>query len=575
MTAGRTEPLTKQVALTSTETHLGDLFGESTGKVRLTIPSNATSSVWLGKNGVATSGDDGGGVYLAGTQTQLPTTSLLGWYAITDGASVTVTIEMATGGVDAPDWIAAGATGASNGGGGGGGEVTQGAGSAANPWTMQGVNAGVGERLATQADQTNGDQKTRITDGTNDAVVMNSAPVGTEYGIGTRAIGNTATTNAASSQADGHSASIGATTDLDSANTLIGRIKQLLTRIPVALGAGGGLKVDGSGTPLPVNGTVTANAGTGNFATTNAVSSQADGHSASIGATTDASSASTVIGQLKKIVSLLPSALVSNRLDNNIGSWFGATTPTVGQKTMAASIPVVVASDQTLDTELPPAVTLSNSIANPTAPMVGSATMVYDGFSTGNWHRLYGNQYGVAVQGYSSQDSTFISGRPVVAAGTDGGNVRTFRTDTTGRLSIIGNRVSRTAHLASAVLPAAGAFTSQTPYTVPEGVTQITAYITYTRGDTGGTVLLRPQWANGTETAREAVTVSTSASSENQRDTLGFREYVSPSVSGAIVFRIVFDVPAGATTFVLFAAELGATATPGTCAITLTAKYGP
>src|SRR5689334_16925532 len=40
------------------------------------------------------------------------------------------------------------------------------------------------------------------------------------------------------------------------------RLTSLITLLPAALGAGGGLKVDGSGTPLPVSGTVTANAGT-------------------------------------------------------------------------------------------------------------------------------------------------------------------------------------------------------------------------------------------------------------------------------------------------------------------------
>lgn len=42
------------------------------------------------------------------------------------------------------------------------------------------------------------------------------------------------------------------------------RLSSLIVLLPTALGAGGGLKVDGSGTALPVSGTVTANAGTGN-----------------------------------------------------------------------------------------------------------------------------------------------------------------------------------------------------------------------------------------------------------------------------------------------------------------------
>ena len=41
-----------------------------------------------------------------------------------------------------------------------------------------------------------------------------------------------------------------------------------------------------------------------------------------------------------------PSALVGGRLDANAGAWLGSTAPTVGQKAMASSLPVTVASDQ-------------------------------------------------------------------------------------------------------------------------------------------------------------------------------------------------------------------------------------
>lgn len=63
-------------------------------------------------------------------------------------------------------------------------------------------------------------------------------------------------------------------------------------------------------------------------ATSNAATSQADGHSASIGATTDASTANTVIGRLKALIALLPASL--------------------GQKTMANSLAVAIASDQSV-----------------------------------------------------------------------------------------------------------------------------------------------------------------------------------------------------------------------------------
>lgn len=71
-----------------------------------------------------------------------------------------------------------------------------------------------------------------------------------------------ATSHAAASQADGHSATIGATTDADTASTVIGRLKKLVALLPTALGGQGGLKIEGvaSGTAVPVS-----NAGT--FAT--------------------------------------------------------------------------------------------------------------------------------------------------------------------------------------------------------------------------------------------------------------------------------------------------------------------
>lgn len=118
-------------------------------------------------------------------------------------------------------------------------------------------------------------------------------------------------------------------------------------------------------------------------ATKVAAGDQVDGHSVSIGTTSDADTANTVIGRLKQIISRLPSALVGGRLDINLGSWMGSTAPTVGQKTMAASLPFVVASDQIVPvssgateeatfTVVAPAVVLGNgksllSLYNPSA----------------------------------------------------------------------------------------------------------------------------------------------------------------------------------------------------------------
>lgn len=77
-------------------------------------------------------------------------------------------------------------------------------------------------------------------------------------------------------------------------------------------------------TPVPVSGTVTANAGTGPWPVTD------NG------------------GSLTVDTPQLPAALVGGRLDENIGAWMGSTAPTVGQKTMANGLPVSIASDQSV-----------------------------------------------------------------------------------------------------------------------------------------------------------------------------------------------------------------------------------
>lgn len=71
---------------------------------------------------------------------------------------------------------------------------------------------------------------------------------------------------------------------------------------------------------------------------TMAAAAQADGHSATLGATADADTALTVIGRLKKLVALiaggLPAALVGGRLDVNVGN---APTVTANLGTIGAA----------------------------------------------------------------------------------------------------------------------------------------------------------------------------------------------------------------------------------------------
>ncbi len=330
---------------------------------------------------------------------------------------------------------------------------------------------------------------------------VTSTPSGTQTVAGTVAVssvaGAVATTSANASQADGHSADIGALADTSSANTLIGLLKAVKAAVqgtlavsgtfwqatqpisaaslplptgaaldtsvngilvaqasttagesgpmcqgatttaaptyvtgktnPFSLTTAGALRVDGSGAtqpvsaallPLPagaatsalqggglpaalVGGRLDVNVGAGTITVTpsgtqavsSASSSFVDGHDVTLGTTSDASTATTVIGRLQKLVALLgggfPSALVGGRLDQNVGAWLGSTAPTVGAKATASSIPVAIATDQ---------------VAFPV------------------------NAYGGAAVGASP------SGNPIVVAGSDGSVVRNIATDNFGRI---------------------------------------------------------------------------------------------------------------------------------------------
>lgn len=89
----------------------------------------------------------------------------------------------------------------------------------------------------------------------------------------------------------------------------------------------------------------------------------------------------------------------------------GGSVEAIGQKAMAASIPVVLASDQSalaIDTELPAAAALTDNFANPTAPGVGAFGMLWDGAT---WDRQPGTSTdGTLVNLGSNNDVTVTSG---------------------------------------------------------------------------------------------------------------------------------------------------------------------
>lgn len=117
-------------------------------------------------------------------------------------------------------------------------------------------------------------------------------------------------------------------------------------------------------TPVPISGTVTANAGSGPWPVTD------NGGSLTV----DAPVGTPVFTRLSDGAAAyntntgaqLPSALVGGRLDVNTGAWLGSTAPTVGSKTSANSVPVVIASDQGT---VPVDVTPSSPAANDYLPV--------------------------------------------------------------------------------------------------------------------------------------------------------------------------------------------------------------
>lgn len=135
---------------------------------------------------------------------------------------------------------------------------------------------------------------------------------------------------------------------------------------------------DAAGTPMPISGTVTANNASVD-ATGGAVPSEATylgGNNAGnlIGLVADSSGRLTMVGAGTAGtpaggVSSVQGVSGGTLLGTNVAQWIGSVAPTVGQKAMAASLPVAVASDQstlTIDVE---------SWLGSTAPTVGQKAM--------------------------------------------------------------------------------------------------------------------------------------------------------------------------------------------------------
>jgi len=144
---------------------------------------------------------------------------------------------------------------------------------------------------------------------------------------------------------------------------------------------------------------------------------------------------------LSNIDGKLPATLVGGRLDTNTGAWLGSTAPTVGQKAMASSIPIVIASDQS-------AVPVSQN----GTWTVQQGTPPWSVSQSGTWTVQQGTPpWSVVGPGASG---AALSGNPVRIAFSDGTNTRDALSDTSGRLQVVGAAASGAAAAGNPVLAA-------------------------------------------------------------------------------------------------------------------------
>lgn len=134
----------------------------------------------------------------------------------------------------------------------------------------------------------------------------------------------------------------------------------------------------------------------------------------------------------------LPASLVGGRLDTNIGSWLGSTTPTVGQKTMAASLPVTFASDQST-------LTIAGTVAvtQSTSPWVDNISQ-WGGAATSLGQKVSASSVPVVLASDQSTLNTNASqsGNWSVRLQDGSGNLITSQTNSAQRALDIGINVS-------------------------------------------------------------------------------------------------------------------------------------
>jgi hypothetical protein len=144
-----------------------------------------------------------------------------------------------------------------------------------------------------------------------------------------------------------------------------------------------------------------------------------------------------------------------------------------------------------------------------------------------------------------------------------------------------GYTFGRFSHRDSAALPGAGAYTTaQAWHTLEDqSVTEVTFYLTYTRGAAGGYPQFRVELGNGTESGVEQViaespTIVGAVATRSIYDETLDVQALHPSDANAVTRPVTLQIPRGTKKIRLLAAEVGVVGTPGTCAITVVGGSG-
>lgn len=153
--------------------------------------------------------------------------------------------------------------------------------------------------------------------------------------------------------------------------------------LPAALGAGGGLKIDGSGTALPISGTITANIGTTNGLALDATLAKLTiSQSAALGSNTQVLIGGSVSTSAPSYTNgnINPLSLTTAGAIRVDGS--GATQPVSGTITANIGTTNGLALDATLTTlsgKFASAATLADAASNPTVTSLGNFNHVFNG----------------------------------------------------------------------------------------------------------------------------------------------------------------------------------------------------